>query len=128
DILKIQESYKELARAYWTRPIFFWLWKTKCQPKHKVFFWIRMRWKVPWRMEIIIIINKNNVVTLQYRSFKKTSNSSPLKKLPISVSEELKVHYPFFLFYFFQILDDMIHQFSYFDVKDLIIEIGVGVL
>ena len=27
----------------WTHPIFSWLWKSKCQPKHKVFFWLLLK-------------------------------------------------------------------------------------
>jgi hypothetical protein len=27
----------------WTHPIFTWLWKSKCQPEHKVFFWLLLK-------------------------------------------------------------------------------------
>jgi hypothetical protein len=33
-----QKAYTYMTGNEWTHPIFSWLWITKCQPKHKVFF------------------------------------------------------------------------------------------
>lgn len=33
-----QKAYKHMARSMTVHPSYAWLWKTKCQPKHKVFF------------------------------------------------------------------------------------------
>jgi hypothetical protein len=35
-----QKAYSHMTGNQWTHPIFTWLWKSKCQPKHKVFFWL----------------------------------------------------------------------------------------
>jgi hypothetical protein len=32
-----QKAYSHMTGNQWTHPIFSWLWKSKCQPKHKVF-------------------------------------------------------------------------------------------
>jgi hypothetical protein len=32
-----QKAYTYMTGNEWTHPIFSWLWKTKCQPKHKLF-------------------------------------------------------------------------------------------
>jgi hypothetical protein len=33
-----QKAYIHMDGEEWTHPIYSWIWKTKCQPKHKVFF------------------------------------------------------------------------------------------
>jgi hypothetical protein len=38
-----QKIYSHLMGNQWTHPIFTWLWKLKCQPKHKVFFWLLLK-------------------------------------------------------------------------------------
>jgi hypothetical protein len=38
-----QKAYFHLTGNQWTHPIFTWLWKSKCQPKHKVFFWLLLK-------------------------------------------------------------------------------------
>jgi hypothetical protein len=38
-----QNIYSHLMGNQWTHPIFTWLWKSKCQPKHKVFFWLLLK-------------------------------------------------------------------------------------
>jgi hypothetical protein len=38
-----QKIYSHLMGNQWTHPIFTWLWKSKCQPKHKVFFWLLLK-------------------------------------------------------------------------------------
>jgi hypothetical protein len=35
-----QKVYKHIAGEDFVHPVFRWLWKSKCQPKHKVFFWL----------------------------------------------------------------------------------------
>lgn len=35
-----KKVYKRLAGHQGTHPAFSWIWKSKCQPKHKVFFWL----------------------------------------------------------------------------------------
>jgi hypothetical protein len=42
-LLSSQKIYSHLMANQWTHPIFTWLWKTKCQPKHKVFFCFYLR-------------------------------------------------------------------------------------
>jgi hypothetical protein len=34
------KAYVHMTGNEWTHPIFSWLWKTKCQSKHNVFFWL----------------------------------------------------------------------------------------
>jgi hypothetical protein len=38
-----QKIYSHLMGNQWTHPIFTWMWKSKCQPKHKVFFWLLLK-------------------------------------------------------------------------------------
>jgi hypothetical protein len=38
-----QKAYSHMAGNQSTYPIFSWLWKSKCQPKHKVFFWLLLK-------------------------------------------------------------------------------------
>jgi hypothetical protein len=38
-----QKIYSHLMGNQWTHPIYTWLWKSKCQPKHKVFFWLLLK-------------------------------------------------------------------------------------
>jgi hypothetical protein len=41
-----QTVYAHLTGTTGTRqtlPLFVWLWKSKCQPKHKVFFWLLLK-------------------------------------------------------------------------------------
>jgi hypothetical protein len=38
-----QKIYSHLMGNQWTHPIFTWLWKSKCQPKHKVLFWLLLK-------------------------------------------------------------------------------------
>jgi hypothetical protein len=38
-----QEVYAHLTGSRQTLPLFVWLWKSKCQPKHKVFFWLLLK-------------------------------------------------------------------------------------
>jgi hypothetical protein len=38
-----QKAYTHMTGNQWTHPIFTWLWKSKCQPKHKVFFWLLLK-------------------------------------------------------------------------------------
>jgi hypothetical protein len=33
-------AYKQLAGSAWVHPAFKWIWKSSCQHKHKVFFWL----------------------------------------------------------------------------------------
>jgi hypothetical protein len=37
-----QKAYTHMTSNQWTHPIFTWLWKSKCQPKHKV-FWLLLK-------------------------------------------------------------------------------------
>jgi hypothetical protein len=37
------KAYVHMAGDEWTHPIYFWIWRTKCQPKHKVFFWLLIK-------------------------------------------------------------------------------------
>jgi hypothetical protein len=36
-LFTINKAYKALADHSQTHPVFKWLWKSKCQPKHRVF-------------------------------------------------------------------------------------------
>jgi hypothetical protein len=38
-----QKVYSHLMGNQWTHPIFTWLWKSKYQLKHKVFFWLLLK-------------------------------------------------------------------------------------
>ena len=38
-----QKAYKQLSGSCYTHPIFSWTWKSFCQPKHKVFFWLLLK-------------------------------------------------------------------------------------
>ena len=38
-----RKSYKVLIGHSPTHPSFMWTWKSKCQPKHKVFFWLLLQ-------------------------------------------------------------------------------------
>lgn len=41
--------YKHLSGHQPTHPAFRWLWKSSCQPKHKVFFWLLMHDRINTR-------------------------------------------------------------------------------
>jgi hypothetical protein len=34
------KAYKHLSGSAWVHPVFRWIWKSSCQHKHKVFFWL----------------------------------------------------------------------------------------
>lgn len=34
------KAYKQLSGSAWVHPAFRWIWKSSCQHKHKVFFWL----------------------------------------------------------------------------------------
>jgi hypothetical protein len=36
----VSEAYKVITGHTQTHPVFGWLWNSRCQPKHKVFFWL----------------------------------------------------------------------------------------
>jgi hypothetical protein len=38
-----QKAYTHMSGNQGTHSIFSWLWKIKCQPKHKVFFWLLLK-------------------------------------------------------------------------------------
>jgi hypothetical protein len=38
-----QKAYSQMIDNQPTHPLFSWLWKSKCQPKHKVFFWLLLK-------------------------------------------------------------------------------------
>jgi hypothetical protein len=38
-----QKAYKHMIGHETVYPIYRWLWKSKCQPKHKVFFWLLLK-------------------------------------------------------------------------------------
>jgi hypothetical protein len=38
-----QKAYKHMIGHESVHPIYRWLWKSKCQPKHKVFFWLLLK-------------------------------------------------------------------------------------
>jgi hypothetical protein len=40
------KAYKHLIGSSQTHPTFKWIWKSKCQMKHKVFFWLLLRDKL----------------------------------------------------------------------------------
>lgn len=42
-IFSSSKAYKSLSGCSQTEPIFKWLWKTSCQGKHKIFFWLILR-------------------------------------------------------------------------------------
>lgn len=42
NIFALARVYKLLIGHTETHPSFIWLWTSKCQPKHKVFFWLLM--------------------------------------------------------------------------------------
>jgi hypothetical protein len=39
-IFTSKRAYCQLLGTSWAAPIFKWIWKSSCQPKHKVFFWL----------------------------------------------------------------------------------------
>jgi hypothetical protein len=38
-----QKAYNHMARAVAVHSAYTWVWKRKCQPKHKVFFWLFLK-------------------------------------------------------------------------------------
>jgi hypothetical protein len=48
-----QKAYSYMSGNQWTHPIFSWLWKTKYQPKHKVFFWLLLKNRLNTRSLLI---------------------------------------------------------------------------
>jgi hypothetical protein len=40
---KVQTTYKLLMGHQPVQPVLKWLWKSYCQPKHRVFFWLLMK-------------------------------------------------------------------------------------
>jgi hypothetical protein len=38
-----QRAYRHMAGKAWTHPVYSWMWKTKCQPKQNIFFWLLLR-------------------------------------------------------------------------------------
>jgi hypothetical protein len=45
----VSKAYKALTGHTPTHPVFNWLWKSKCQPKHKIFFWLLLQDKLNTR-------------------------------------------------------------------------------
>jgi hypothetical protein len=45
----VQKAYQALSGSLPTHPTLKLLWKTKCQPKHRVFFWLRLQDKLSTR-------------------------------------------------------------------------------
>jgi hypothetical protein len=43
NLFSSQKAYSHLIGNQPTHPLFSWLWKSKCQPKHKVFFWLLLK-------------------------------------------------------------------------------------
>jgi hypothetical protein len=43
NLFSSQKVYAHLIGAQQSHPLFSWLWKSKCQPKHKVFFWLLLK-------------------------------------------------------------------------------------
>jgi hypothetical protein len=43
----VQKAYQALTGSLPTHPALKLLWKTKCQPKHRVFFWLLLQDKIP---------------------------------------------------------------------------------
>jgi hypothetical protein len=39
----LRKVYAHLIGTHQSLPLFSWLWKSKCQPKHKVFFWLLLK-------------------------------------------------------------------------------------
>jgi hypothetical protein len=42
-IFSTSRAYKILAAGDIAHPVFHWIWKSKCQMKHKVFFWLLLK-------------------------------------------------------------------------------------
>jgi len=40
NVFTSRKAYKQLMGTNSAHPIFKWIWKSSCQPKHKVFFWL----------------------------------------------------------------------------------------
>jgi hypothetical protein len=47
--LSVQKAYQALTDSLPTHPALKLLWKTKCQPKHRVFFWLLLQNKLKTR-------------------------------------------------------------------------------
>jgi hypothetical protein len=43
NLFSSQKVYFHLVGTHQSHPLFSWLWKSKCQPKHKVFFWLLLK-------------------------------------------------------------------------------------
>jgi hypothetical protein len=43
NLFSSQKVYSHLRGTHQSHPLFSWLWKSKCQPKHKVFFWLLLK-------------------------------------------------------------------------------------
>jgi hypothetical protein len=48
----VHEAYNALAGHQPTHPVFNWLWGSKCQPKHRVFFWLLVQDKLNTRASL----------------------------------------------------------------------------
>jgi hypothetical protein len=49
----LQKAYKHMIVHETVHPMYRWLWKSKCQPKHKVFFWIFLKGRLNTRSLLI---------------------------------------------------------------------------
>jgi hypothetical protein len=43
NLFSSQKVYSHLIGNQQSHPLFSWLWRSKCQPKHKVFFWLLLK-------------------------------------------------------------------------------------
>jgi hypothetical protein len=43
NLFSSQKVYSHLIGNHQSHPLFSWLWRSKCQPKHKVFFWLLLK-------------------------------------------------------------------------------------
>jgi hypothetical protein len=57
-----QKAYKHLLRTQTVHPAFGWLWKSLCQMKHKVFFWLLLQNRLNTR----VILRRRNMALESY--------------------------------------------------------------
>jgi hypothetical protein len=58
----VQRAYLQLSRSSYVHPAFNWIWKSKCQAKQKVFFWLLLH----DRLNMCWLLQRKNMVLDSY--------------------------------------------------------------
>jgi hypothetical protein len=60
----VTTTYESLVGQHQTHIAFKWLWRSSCQPKHKVFFWLLLKDRLSTRY----ILRRKNMILESYSS------------------------------------------------------------